>query len=155
MTNPSTMSADIFVSTQLAPEREELIVDALTALGVSARVRVLPPRRGVGDLQWLVLVALPLQAFLTSLGSKIADDAYQGFQRAVRRLLHRVAEDQVPALKPVVLQDATSGIQVVLDPDLSVEGYKQLLHLDLSQFRFGPVHYDQARQRWRSELDEA
>lgn len=57
--------------------------------------------------------------------------------------------------RPVVLQDKATGVQVVLDHDLSAEGYEQLLDLDLSRFRFGPVHYDSCIRHWRSELDEA
>jgi len=161
MTNAESMSADVFIDSQVRQEQEDLIVAALTALGVSVRVRVLPPLRGAEDLQWLILAALPLQSFLTSIGSKFADDAYRGFQSALSKISHKEPADHAdqaalaqPAPKPVVLQDATSGIQVVLPPDLPAAGYDQLLALDLSRFRFGPVHYDQAQQRWRSELDE-
>ncbi len=55
----------------------------------------------------------------------------------------------------MVLQDTATGLQIVLDQALPDEGYQQLLNLDMSQFRLGPVHYDQVQRRWRSELDEA
>ncbi len=155
MTDSVPFQADIFVDAQLPPDREDLLADALTALGVSPRVRVLPARRGTSELQWLILAALPLQAFLTSIGGKIADDAYTRFQNAVRKLLHRELADPPSAARPMVLQDVTSGLQIVLDQDLPAEGYQQLLTLDLSRFRLGPVHYDRIQQRWRSELDEA
>jgi hypothetical protein len=48
-----------------------------------------------------------------------------------------------------------SGLQIVLDHDLPAAGYQELLSLDLSRFRLGPLLYDRAQQRWRSELDEA
>jgi hypothetical protein len=57
--------------------------------------------------------------------------------------------------RPLVLRDAASGLRVVLDRDLPAEGYQQLLVLDLSQFQAGPVHYDRAADRWRSEIDES
>ena len=155
MTDADSLAADIFVDAQLSSEREDLIVGALTALGVSARVRVLPRRRSGSELQWLILAALPLQAFLASIGGKIADDAYNGFQNAVRKLLRREPADQEPAVRPIVLQDINSGLRIVLDHDLPAEGYEDLLTLDLSRFRLGPVHYDRTQQRWRSELDEA
>jgi hypothetical protein len=155
MADTDSLSADIFVDAQLTPEVENLAVGALAALGVSARVRVLPPRRGAGDLQWLILAALPLQAFLTSIGGKVADDAYQGFQNAVRKLLRREPADQLPTPRPMVLQDSASGLRIVLDHDLPAEGYQQLITLDLSCYRLGPVHYDRSQRRWRSELDEA
>ena len=99
------LSADVFVNVQLPHEQEALIVGALTALGVSARVRVLPRRRSSG-LQWLILAALPLQAFLTGIGGRIADDAYKRFQDTVRKLLRREPADQASAIRPMVLQDA-------------------------------------------------
>jgi hypothetical protein len=155
MADPGSVPADIFVDGQLSPEQEDLIASTMTALGASVRVRILPRRRSASELQWLVLAALPLQAFLTSIGSKIADSAYKDFQDAARRLLRREHPAGRPAARPMVLQDTTSGLQVVLDYDLPAEGYQQLLSLDLSLFRFGPLHYDRAQQRWRSELDEA
>ena len=54
-----------------------------------------------------------------------------------------------------MLQDTTTGLQIILDHDLPADGYRQLLTLDLSPFRLGPLHYDHVQHRWRSELDEA
>jgi len=155
MDDPDSLPADILIDEQVSQEQEALIVGTLTALGISARVKILPRRRSVSDLQWLVLAVLPLQAFLTSIGGKVADDTYKGFQNAVRKLLRRENATETTAARPLVLQDTTSGLQIVLDDDLPAEGYRQLLTLDLSMFRLGPVHYDRTRQRWRSELDEA
>jgi hypothetical protein len=155
MADPGYLPADILVEEQLSPEQEGLIVGALNALGISARVRVLPRRRSASDLQWLVLAVLPLHAFLTSIGGKIADDTYKGFQDAVRKLLRREHAADTAATRPMVLQDTTSGLRIILEDDLPAEGYQQLITLDLSLFHLGPVHYDRAQQRWRSELDEA
>jgi hypothetical protein len=154
MTDQQLMPADVLVDAGLSPERQAMLVDTLAALGASARIRVLPIRRGVGDLQWLVLAALPLQAFLSAIGGKIADDAYREFQNVVRKLLRPDRSAEPSAVRPIVLQDSESGLRIVLDHDLPAEGYQQLLALDLSQFRVGPVHYDRAGRRWRSELDE-
>jgi hypothetical protein len=55
----------------------------------------------------------------------------------------------------LLLQDSTTGIQVVLEADLPDEASQKLLALDLSTIRRGPVHYDRHHHRWRSELDEA
>lgn len=149
------LTADILVDGQLPAEREVLIHQALAALGASGQIRVLPPRRGAAELQWLVMMTLPLQAFLGSIGSKFGEDAYRSFQNTIRKLLH--PDDVPPAApaRPIVLKDAASGLRIILDPDLPSEGYQQLLALNLSKFRFGPVHYDRAERRWRSEIDEA
>jgi hypothetical protein len=147
--------ADIFLDEQMSPEQQDLISGALAVLGVSVRVRIMPRRRSASDLQWLVLAALPLQAFLSGIGTDIANSAYEHFQDAVRTLLRRKHPDQPPATRPIVLQDTAAGLQIILDHDLPADGYRQLLILDLSSFRLGPLHYDRAQHRWRSELDEA
>lgn len=150
------LEADVLVDPEVSVDEERLLVDALAELGVRARTRVVPTRRGVGDLSWVVLVSLPLQAFLTSLGGALAEHAQQGLRDLVGRLVRR--DRPAPAAdaqRPMVLRDVATGLQVVLEPDLPPEGYRQLLGLDLSQFGVGPVHYDRFQGRWRSELGEA
>jgi hypothetical protein len=113
--------------------------------------------RGPEELEWLVLASLPLQAFLKGLGDAAVKDAYTGLKGLVGRL-HKgenATLSAVTAPAPLVLSDIDSGLRIVFDADLPVEAYRQLRELDLSTFRIGPLHYDVARQRWRSELDEA
>lgn len=147
-----TLTADVFVVPEFAEGQERPLVEAFTSLGFSTRTRVVPERRAAEQLTWLVLAALPLQAFLSGIGGKIGEDGYRGLKNTVQAVLGRHA---VPPPAPLVLQDSTSGLQIVLDHDLPEEGYRQLLDLDLSQFRLGPVRYDPVQCRWRSELDEA
>jgi hypothetical protein len=154
MPGPQRLHADLFLDASIPEDAERMLVDALSELDVTARARVAPTRRGVGELQWIVLVALPLQAFLSGVGDRVAGDAYPRLKGAVRRLL---ARGQLAAAtpRPLVLQDTSTGLQVVLESDLSDDGYQQLLGLDLSRFQVGPLHYDPRRRQWRSELDEA
>lgn len=154
MSDPNQLAADVLVSSDVPAEHEAEIVEALRAVGVSARVRVVPTRRGVGDLPWLVLATLPLQTFLTGLGMSMAEDATRRMRHLVGRVL-RARRARPPAERPLVLQDAATRLQVVLEPELPPEAYQALLALDLSQFRHGPLHYDRRLARWRSELDEA
>jgi xanthine dehydrogenase molybdopterin-binding subunit B len=114
---------------------------------------MVPTRRGSEQLHWLVLAALPLHAFLSGLGSAAAQDVAQGLKRLVGRVVgaHRKT---APSAQVLVLQDAATRLQVVLEADLPAEAYEALVALDLSVFRQGPVHYDRQRGRWRSELDE-
>lgn len=148
------LTADVLVDGPLSAEHEALIRQALAELGAAGQIRVLPPRRGAADLQWLLLVTLPLQAFLGSVGGKFGEDAHQSLQNVIRKLLHPERKAAAP-IRPIVLKDDATGLQIVLDPDLPPEGYQQLLTLNLSRFRFGPVHYDRGKGRWRSEIDEA
>ena len=154
MTRPDSLAAEILVTAEVSPEREQAIVEAFDALGVTARARTVPTRRGAEELQWLVLATLPLHGFLSGLGSTLAQEASQGVKRLVSQALgtRREAVSPPPVL---VLQDAATRLQVVLEADLPTDAYSALLALDLSAFQKGPLHYDRHAGRWRSELDEA
>lgn len=56
------------------------------ALAIAARTRMVPTRRGLEQLHWLVLAALPLHAFLSGLGSAAAQDVAQGRKHLVGRV---------------------------------------------------------------------
>jgi hypothetical protein len=147
------LTADVLHDGRISADDEHLLLAALAACGVAARVKVIPSRRDAQTLTWLVLISLPLQGFLSAVGGKLAEDAYGRFTRAVGRLLghHRQAAP-APVL---VLQDPNTGLRIALEPDLPREAHEQLCALDLSRYRFGPLHYDRTLHRWRSELDEA
>lgn len=149
MTHP----AEVFVDERLPAGAEDALVEALSALGLQVRTRALPVQRDAG-LTFLVLAILPLQAFLTAVGTRAAEDTYRRLKDAIRRLIDREKATQVPA-RPLVLQDPATGLQIVLDPDLPERALDQLRTLDLAAFRHGPVHYDRHQQRWRSIADEA
>jgi hypothetical protein len=155
MTRPNQVAAEVLLAAEIPPDQEQAIIDAFNALDVAARVRIIPTRRGATELQWLLLAMLPLQAFLSTLGSTFGDEASHALKRLVGRA-HRsqpktAARQSVPVL---VLQDAVTRLQIVLEADLPADAYKALLSLDLSNFHQGPLHYDQYHGVWRSELDE-
>lgn len=153
MSKSDPLAADVLVTAEVPAEEEKAIVEAFRALGVAARTRMAAARRGLDQLHWLVLAALPLQAFLSGLGSATAQDVANGLKRVVGRVGGgRRATASAPQV--LVLQDAMTRLQVVLEADLPAEAYQALIALDLSAFRQGPVHYDRQRGRWRSELDE-
>jgi len=134
-------------------------------------------------LAWGVLAAVPLQGFLSTLGAKLADDAHNRLLAAAKLVTERyeairrgrAAQAQAgetghtavdspddpgdprpsacPA--PLILMDNGSRLKIVIEPDLPAEAIRSLVALDLSQFTIGPLHYDRAANRWRSELDEA
>lgn len=153
MSNSEPLAAEVLVTAGISAVEEQKIVEAFRALGVAARTRMVPTRRGLDQLHWLALATLPLHAFLSGLGSAAAQDVAKGVKRMVGRVVgtkHKTASSE----QVLVLQDAASRLQVVLEADLPVEAYQTLVGLDLSAFQRGPVHYDRQRGRWRSELDE-
>ncbi len=153
MNDSGPLAAEILVTAEASAEEEQAIVEAFRALDIATRTRMVPTHRGLEQLQWLVLATLPLHALLSGLGSAAAQDLAQGLKRLVGRVLG--ARDKTGiAPQVLVLQDAETRLQVVLEADLPAEAYQALVALDLSAFRQGPVHYDRQRGKWRSELDE-
>jgi hypothetical protein len=148
-----TEPAEVLISEQISADEAVRIAAEFSSVGLTADLRVVAPKRSVGDIAWLLLAALPLQPFFNRLADDFADDVHERLKTFVTRVLRRQPSANRP--KPVlVLQDTLSGVQVVLEPDLPAESYRQLLTFDLSTVRRGPLHYDLHRRRWRSELDE-
>jgi hypothetical protein len=136
------------------------LVRVFEQVGVAAVVREVPPRRGWRDLAWLALIAVPLKPFYEELAKNAAGDVYRRLKSVTTTVLLRVrgeapSRTDTPDSSVLVLQDTETGVQVVIEADLPDESYRQLVTLDLSGFRHGPVHYDRHQCRWRSELDEA
>ncbi|MFJ2815938.1 hypothetical protein [Streptomyces sp. NPDC087294] len=151
------LRSELLLAQEVPEPEEQELATLFGELGAPAsRVRRRAPHRGPEELHWLVLASLPLQGFLAGIGAEAVKDAYQGLKALVSRLAHRDGSPAPgPVPRPLVLQDERTGLRVVLEGDLPQEAYEQLAVLDLSRFALGPVHYDRAHGRWRSELDEA
>jgi len=149
MTAPVTVR----VAADVPPEDLDQLLGDLRAIGLNPQLRPVATRRGVSDLPWLVLLALPMKLFFETLMQQLAGDAYLRLKTIAARVLHgqHGSEDNRRVL---VLEDTTTGLLVMLEPDLPPEAYQRLFHTDLSAFARGPLHYDRSRQQWRSELDE-
>jgi hypothetical protein len=148
------MEADIVFTGPLAADVEAEVGELFRDIGANVHVRSVPARRGWAEAQWLVLVTIPLEGFVRGLAAKTAEDVYGRLKALVSRLSRGTAEHA--DIRPVlVLQDQVTRLRIILEPDLPPAAYRQLLELDLSTFKHGPLHYDQHRSRWRSELDES
>ena len=93
-----------------------------------------PPRPGTTALAGAGRAAVA--RFLSGLGSAAAQDVAQDLERLVGRVVggkHKTASPQ----QVLVLQDAATRPQVVLEADLPAEAYEALVALDLSAFRQG------------------
>lgn len=151
------LPAELLLDRDASEDLRRDLVSALAGLGVhTARVRRAVDHRGAADIPWIMLAALPLQAFLSGLGAEAVKDSYAAFKDVVRRSSRAGGPGPAdPAPRPLVLQDRRTGLRVVLEPGLPGEAYEQLIGLDLARFTEGPLHYDREQGRWRSELDEA
>lgn len=144
--------AELIFDHEISAELADDLETAFRDLGFDTSARRRLPHRGPAELTWLMLAALPLQSFLSGLGSELAKELYAKVKRL--RLPGRKTEG-AQHLVPLVLQDTNSELRIILEADLPAEAIRELVSLDLSGYRAGPLHYDQHRKKWRSELDEA
>lgn len=173
-TDPVNLTADVLVREDATDSDIALVRDAFSDVGITARVRVLPVTRSMAEVAWAAFAAVSLQPFFSQLATDFADDSYQRLKALVAKVTSSRRAREHPAIEPddsepagakpdgsepqpkrvLVLMDEATGVQVVLEPDLPAESFRQLLTFDLATIRRGPLHYDLARQCWRSELDE-
>jgi hypothetical protein len=147
MDSSAPIAADVLVRPGMSTADEYDVAEAFATIDVAATTRLVPTQRSLNGVEWLVLAMLPLQAFLSGLGSKLAEDAYHGLKDVVGRILRRSNPGRRE--RALVLQDIATGLQVVLEPDLPIEAYRRLVTLDLSAFHGGPVRYDRSRNAWQ------
>jgi hypothetical protein len=152
---PPLAPADVLFAGSLSAEEASELVDAFREVGLAADLHKVAPRRSLEDLAWLALVAVPLKPFLDELLKNVAGDSYKQLKSLTSKILHRQIPATAEQAHVLLLQDAATGIQVVIEPDLPDKGYQQLMDFDFTSISRGPLHYDRHLQRWRSELDEA
>jgi hypothetical protein len=153
------MSVELLLAPELSAAQEEELTSLFAGLGIKPEIRRRFTHRGPAELDLLVLLVLPLQTFLSGLGSQLVNDVYECVKSAIRARKNHSRqgrqERQDRELVPLVLQDNSTGLRIVLESDLPAEAIRQLVALDISAYHIGPLHYDQHRHAWRSELDEA
>jgi hypothetical protein len=151
------IAADVLFAGRLSDREVAELVHEFKTFGLTVELREVSPRRMLGEIAWLALLAVPLKPFYDQLAEDFAADAHKRLKTLAGKILHRRSPPPAEAEAPriLVLQDTGTGAQVVLEPDLPDEAYQQLLSFDLATIRRGPLHYDRHHHRWRSELDEA
>jgi hypothetical protein len=137
------LDADLFVSRLIGPEDLDEMEQAFRSVGLRPVTYQAPPRRSAEDLSWLVIAALPLSSFLTSLSATLAEDSYKELRRLARRVFGRGSKPLT-----LVLEDRDTGTQVILEPDLPEDGYRALLGADLTSYAGAKVRYDRGHGRW-------
>jgi hypothetical protein len=149
MGQPSSR-VELLFDHDISTESADDFAAAFRQLGFITTTRRRLPHRGPAEFTWLMLAALPLHAFLSGIGGEAVKDVYA----KAKQLIPASKKDRADQV-PLVLQDTTTELKIVLDADLPAEAIRQLVALDLGAYHSGPLHYDQRKRIWRSELDEA
>lgn len=124
---------------------EDELLECLQALGTPQVCRQ-PDLRAASELTFLVLVHLPLTAFLASIATELGRDSYRQLVRALRRLQDR--RRAAGGAAAAGLHDTGTAVLLILEPGLPDAAYQQLGELDLTRLRPGPARFRAGR--WRS-----
>ncbi|MGH3867717.1 MAG: hypothetical protein ACRDQ4_16595 [Pseudonocardiaceae bacterium] len=148
------LSAEVLVTTKLSAEEVAWLSSDFEEIGLTTEVREVSPRRSL-DLAWVILAVLPWRPFVDKLVQEFASDAHERLKIVAIRIFDRWRWSPGTEQRLLVLQDTLTGVQVVLEPDLPPESYRQLLGFDFSSIQRGPLRYDQHHKQWRAELVDA
>jgi hypothetical protein len=148
----SNLPAEIVVNPQFDPAALPDVLDQVRHLGLSPDIAS-PPVLRSGDLTWLVLASLPLSAFLSALGDKIAEDGYAGLHDLVLRIA-RHGRRTGATTHALLLEDQGTGTLVELDEDLPHDSYRRLLEVDLSANAGVTLRYDRTTGHWTAVMEQ-
>ena len=139
---------EVLLDSSATPEEVGVVKQAFTDVGLTAKVRPSYERRGIGDLPWIVMVSVPLTAFLTAFAAEAGKDVYKKLKRLVRTIWDKRTKTSGPS-GSFIIRDVKSGIWVLLDPDIPDDAYSALSELDLESLQgSGVLRYDKNQKGW-------
>lgn len=140
----SEFEAEVILRPEIPEEEIEDLRTLLIDAGVAFQLRRAAEHRS--GVEWLVLVALPLQAFLSGLGAEMVKDFYRYLRGLAVRLRKRGSNGKPDF--PLVLTDSRhEGLHILLSDDLPLEAYDKLQSLNLRGLH-GSMKYDHTSGEW-------
>ncbi|MEU1673595.1 hypothetical protein ABZ752_16385 [Streptomyces roseifaciens] len=143
------MTAHVYFDAGTGEAERRSLTDGLTGLGLQTYSATLGALRGE-TLTWLVLVVLPLSGFLQNVGQILAQDACTALKRILGGVWHRAPGEPPAPPRPLLLEDTHSATRILVEADLPVAAYRQLLELDLQSCTGRTLSYDRERNCWRT-----
>ncbi|GGX88575.1 hypothetical protein [Streptomyces hiroshimensis] len=153
MAEPVTMTARVYFDAGTGEEERKALTDGLAGLGLKTYSATLDVFRGE-PLTWLVLVVLPLSGFLQNVGQLLAQDACTALKRILGGALRRTPGEPPARHRPLLLEDVDSAARILVEADLPVAAYQQLLELDLQPWTGRTLSYDRERHCWSGSAGE-
>ncbi|QLE75220.1 hypothetical protein FGW37_29680 [Streptomyces rectiverticillatus] len=147
MAEPLPLTAHLYFDAETGEEERRSLTDGLAGLGLETYSATLGAFRGE-TLTWLVLVVLPLSGFLQNVGQILAQDACTALKRILGGALRRSPGEPPAPPRPLLLEDTRSATRILVEADLPVAAYQQLLELDLQSCTGRTLSYDRERNCW-------
>lgn len=111
------LATEVLLAEKISPEDAAELGREFETIGLSAQLREKGLYRSLGEIAWFALMLLPLKPFFDKLTEDFAGDAHKQLTTLVGKLLHRT-KPATDTPRVLVLQDSTTGIEIVLESDL-------------------------------------
>jgi hypothetical protein len=149
VTGPASPPVEVLLAREITADEERMVEAELRSIGLEVAVRRVVPHRSPGDLQWIVLLALPLQAILSNVGGELGRDLYRCLKRVAGRLLDARRQGR-PGARTIMVHDRDLDLRIVVEPDLPLSALEALADLDRGSLPPNPLRYDRDAAEWRS-----
>jgi len=139
---------EVFLDSSAPAEDVAAVREAFNEAGLMATVRPSYKRKGIGDFPWVVMISVPLMAFLTGFANAAGKDAYDKLKKPVCAIWAKRTKNSGTSGSFTIV-DTKSGVSVLLDPDIPGDAYDALAKLDIDSLRgTGVLKYDKDEKRW-------
>ncbi|MEE1788772.1 hypothetical protein PUR71_38610 [Streptomyces sp. SP17BM10] len=143
---------EIFWPASLPVEAATGAEEILRQAGIETACMVRPVRRGVDSYVYVLISTAVVQPFISTVFSRLAEDAYSGLRRFVHRLLGHpdegadVRDAASGGSRPDgVVIECPAGTQLVFTHDLPAQAYQRAVDLDPAAGRW---IWDPSGNRW-------
>ena len=139
---------EVLLDSSAPAEDVAAVREAFNDAGLTATVRPSCERKGIGDFPWIVMVSVPLTAFLTAFAAAAGKDAYGRLKKLVSTIWAKRTKTSGSSCNFTIV-DSKSGVWVLLDSDIPSDAYSALAKLDLDSLQGpGVLKYDKDEKRW-------
>jgi hypothetical protein len=142
------MVDDVLIEATATPPQVAAVNDVFARRGFDIEARPVWERRSADVLPWIVqlTLAVPIMAFLQSLGSEAGKDAY-----AFVKEVFAARSDSGNGRGAIELSDSEET-QLILSSEITDEALAALARIDWEQARGGYMLWNEADHQWRNEL---
>ena len=138
---------EVLLDSSAPAEDVAAVREAFNDVGLAATIRPSLERKGIGDFPWIVMVTVPLTAFLTAFATAAGKDAYQRLKKLVGTIWAKRTKTSGPSGGFTII-DSESGSWISLDPDIPSDAYSALAKLNISSLALSFVKYDKDKKQW-------
>ena len=132
---------EVLIDREAAPAEVRGVTEALRGVGLEADVVPAIEHRSTGALPWIIMISIPVSAFLTQFGAEAGKDAYHGLVRLIRALVAARRADR-------------GSIEIArhlnIPSDVTDDGLRALLELPPDALKQGYWIWDSESGTWRN-----